>query len=193
MKKLLSSKLFLLTVIIILTILLLKIIKNYSLSIIPFLFSVLIVIVTRKTVSIIERMTGLSSKTAAKVSLMISYFVVVAILLLLGFIIYRFLCSIKEVSPIFINEKITAFSTVLKNNINPSIVEKICKYVLDLSVSVVSVIGNVILNIPQLIISIAFSVISSFFIVSDYENIKEFLYKQFEKKTLNKIKEFKNV
>ncbi len=193
MKKILSSRLFLLFIVAILTIFTLRIIKNYSLALIPFSFSVFIVIATRKTVSLIEKVTGLSSKTAARVSLIISYIIAVAVIFLLGYIVYKVLSSLAQVSPSIILKKITAITELIKNNVNASIIEKISKVILDLSVSFISVIGNFILNVPELVISISFSVIASFFIVNDYENIKRFLSRQFNDKTLIKISEVKNM
>ena len=153
MKKILSSRLFLLFIVAILTIFTLRIIKNYSLALIPFSFSVFIVIATRKTVSLIEKVTGLSSKTAARVSLIISYIIAVAVIFLLGYIVYKVLSSLAQVSPSIILKKITAITELIKNNVNASIIEKISKVILDLSVSFISVIGNFILNVPELVLS----------------------------------------
>lgn len=174
-------------------VLLLKIISNYSLALIPFLFSVFVVIATRKTVSFIEKLTGLGGKTAAKVSLVISYFAVVATIFLLGYIGYRGLSAITRIPQSIITEKIAVITETIKNNINASLIEKISKFVLELVASFVSVIGNVILNIPELVISISFSVIASFFIVNDYDNIRCFIYKQFKDKTMIKIREVKKM
>lgn len=171
----------------------LKIISNYSLALIPFFFSVFVVIATRKTVSLVEKLTGLGGKAAAKVSLIISYSIVVAAIFLLGYIGYRGLSSLAQISPIIITEKIATITEIIKNNINASLIEKISKFVLDLAVSFISLIGNVILSIPELVVSISFSVIASFFVVNDYDNIKSFVCRQFKEKTIVKIREIKNM
>ena len=193
MKKLLSPRLFLLVAIITSVMLFLKIISNYSLALIPFFFSVFVVIATRKTVSLVEKLTGLGGKAAAKVSLIISYSIVVAAIFLLGYIGYRGLSSLAQISPSIITEKIATITEIIKNNINASLIEKISKFVLDLAVSFISLIGNVILSIPELVVSISFSVIASFFVVNDYDNIKSFVYRQFKEKTIVKIREIKNM
>ncbi len=184
---------FLLTAAIVVSILIA--VKNFGFVLFPFVFCILIVILTRKMVSVIEKISGLSRRTSGKLVLTLCYLIVVFIVFLVGYSIYKFISSFAGISPEYIKEKMKLLLDFIENNLlfsfdgSGEILEKLGGYLFDILSSFISKIGNLVLNIPQILLSVSASVIASFFVVNDYERIKNFIYNQFSESIL----EVKNI
>ncbi len=162
-----------------LTILLLYIILKYAFwTFFPFIYSFLVAFVIRKAVGFLIKVTGLRVKEASFVLLLICYIAFFTSTYFLFEFLVKEGTHLAQNLPQIYQDEIEPFilNFVNNNRLQDSVINLpmseiknvASTFVIDFS----SKITNFALNIPDILITVAVTIIASFFLCIDYDNIK---------------------
>jgi len=180
-------------------------IKHALIFIAPFIIAAIISTINEPIIGFLEKKIHLSRKTATIVSLTLSILVIAALTVSILFKIYYELIKLQNNLPNYIASisyllsvyysKISDFYSNLPFNIQESFRENLLVFLPKLENVISSVASSIIYSIsslPRLGIFITVTLLSSYFISSDKNNIRNFIYRQIPHKSKKNFYTAKN-
>lgn len=201
------KKIGVIVVIILSASLLLYSLKNYGFTLLPFIFGAIMAYLVRVIADKIRELTGLNSKINRIICLILSYILMVVSLFFIG---KKIAVEVSNFLFDFFNNK-NVFETVLlyfdrvirlfENKIEGEFLKEVStsfkgflgQIISNLSVKITSFATKFAISFPKIILSVSVAVISSFFILIDFDKIKRFMLCQLSIKTQKRISEIKNL
>lgn len=174
--------------------------------ILPFVFALVLALIVRKIADKLKSFTGLSTRAGGFVCLVLVYLLCISSLFFLLRFVITEISEFFEILPDLYNRKIQPvlneialkFSNGKLGNtklylLSNELTKSLADFAKNVSAKALSLIANVVLQLPQTLFSIFVCVLASFFICFDYQNIKNYIKGKLSYKYAVKINALKKV